>query len=200
MRCANASTSSVVDLGHCQRLPQPPGGVEQRSGATVVPYATLDSLVGRRSVRVLKIDCDGCEPAAYRGLSRTLSGGRVRYLLVELCGARRDATWLADLWRRYQPRAYVAKIAVNPAREGCSHFGERHVDSYTPETLRTTLLAKRRPPSDSVPRGAPPVSPAVPGLKLLVDFLQRCEDWGRSPPGFPGVSVDVLIDLQPQPS
>ena len=197
MRCANASTSSVVDLGHCERLHQSLGSVEPPSGVTIVPYATLDSLVGRRSVRVLKLDCDGCEPAAYRGLSRTLSNGRVRYLLVELCGARRDAPWLTDLWQRYRPRAYVAKIAVNAARDGCSHFGERHVDSYTPKRLRAALLAERRPPGDGLPPVAPPASPTVPNLQPLVDFLQRCEDWGRSPPGFPGISMDVLLDLQP---
>ena len=39
------------------------------AGVTVVPYKTLDSVVGQRSVRLLKIDCDGCEPAAYKGAS-----------------------------------------------------------------------------------------------------------------------------------
>ena len=137
----------------------------------------------------------------------TRSRGRV---LVELCGGRRDSGWFSDLWRRYAPRVYVVKIAVNPARVGCSHFQGRRFDEYTPERLTALLAAElphveqaghalsSSPPAGAASGAAAGASPRVPELQPLLDFIQRCEDWGNSPPGFPGVMMDVLLDLQPR--
>jgi len=52
-----------------------------------VPATTLDALLGDRSVRFLKIDVEGHEPAVLRGAGRALAGGQIEYVLIELAGA-----------------------------------------------------------------------------------------------------------------
>jgi FkbM family methyltransferase len=53
----------------------------------LVEATTLDALIGEGAVRFLKIDVEGHEPAVLRGAERTLRGGRVEYLLLELSNA-----------------------------------------------------------------------------------------------------------------
>jgi FkbM family methyltransferase len=52
----------------------------------VVPAVTLDSLLGERPVRFLKIDVEGHEPALLRGADRALGAGQADYVLIELSG------------------------------------------------------------------------------------------------------------------
>jgi FkbM family methyltransferase len=52
-----------------------------------VPATTLDELLGDRSVRFLKIDVEGHEPAVLRGAGRALASGQIEYVLIELAGA-----------------------------------------------------------------------------------------------------------------
>ena len=52
-----------------------------------VAATTLDELLGDRSVRFLKIDVEGHEPAVLRGAGRVLASGQIQYVLIELAGA-----------------------------------------------------------------------------------------------------------------
>ncbi len=51
-----------------------------------VPARTLDELLGDRTVRFLKIDVEGHEPAVLHGARRVLASGQIQYVLIELAG------------------------------------------------------------------------------------------------------------------
>lgn len=74
----------------------------------VVPAVTLDSLLGEQSVRFLKIDVEGHEPALLRGGDRVLGGGQVDFLLIELSGGviGRSGGSAAELIEFLEARGY----------------------------------------------------------------------------------------------
>jgi len=70
------------ESGQASAHPAPAGAVE----TFVVPAMTLDSLLGDRAVRFLKVDVEGHEAALLRGADGLLSSGRAAYVLIELSG------------------------------------------------------------------------------------------------------------------
>ena len=116
LKCSrHAQNRSVVEYGPCAKLDSSKAMAVRAAGLAnedLVPFTTLDALVPSPTVvHFLKIDCDGCEPAAYRGYERLLTEGRVRNMLVEtvaaawMQGRPRDAAWLTELVTRHRPVA-----------------------------------------------------------------------------------------------
>ena len=116
LKCSrHAQNRSVVEYGPCAKLDSSTAMAVRAAGLAnedLVPFTTLDALVPSPTVvHFLKIDCDGCEPAAYRGYERLLTEGRVRNMLVEtvaaawMQGRPRDAAWFTELVTRHRPVA-----------------------------------------------------------------------------------------------
>ena len=182
LSCANLSTASVTDPGRCHKIA---AVSRHESGASTVPFATLDSFAPAPSfVQLLKLDCDGCEPAAYGGLTGLLTQRRVRYVMAELCGTMRDEGWFTDLWTNYRPQVYVISIGVNVQREGCSHFQGVHAHTFSAQRLRNVLA--RRPAQEDASH--------VTELNPLLRYLRHCDRCHISPNAC--VTVDVLIKLR----
>ncbi|HEY7966454.1 MAG TPA: FkbM family methyltransferase [Solirubrobacteraceae bacterium] len=92
------------ESGQASVHPAAAGAVE----TFVVPALTLDSLVGERAVRFLKIDVEGHEAALLRGAEGLLSAGRAAYVLIELSGEviGRSGGSAAELIDFLQARGY----------------------------------------------------------------------------------------------
>ena len=123
LKCSrHGKNHSVVEYGPCAKLDGNAAMAARSAGlanADLVPFTTIDALVpSPTEVDFLKIDCDGCEGAAYQGYRRLLAEGRVRHVLVETVaaawlterGGLRDAAWLTELVTKYRPTSvHLAK-------------------------------------------------------------------------------------------
>ncbi|HEX4033821.1 MAG TPA: FkbM family methyltransferase [Solirubrobacteraceae bacterium] len=136
-----ALTLSVTGGESGQASAHPPQGSADAE-TFVVPAVTLDSLLGERAVRFLKIDVEGHEPALLRGADRVLRAGRVDFLLIELSGgvlgrsggsAAELIDWLAERGYRFvrfiraneglAPRRSYRRVTLEELRRG-GHAGD----------------------------------------------------------------------------
>jgi len=79
-----------------------------------VEATTLDVLLGEQSVRFLKIDVEGHEPAVLRGAARALRSGQIEFVLVELASAVMD-------------RSGASAASLIDVLEGCGYTFVRFV-------------------------------------------------------------------------
>lgn len=105
-----------------------------------VEATTLDELLGTRSVRFLKIDVEGHEPAVLRGAARVLRSGQVDYVLVELASVVMDRSGasgasLIDVLEDFG-YGFVRFVRAN---EGL--FPRRSYGSVTSDQLRAGVYA-----------------------------------------------------------
>lgn len=142
MRCVGqkvGADEALEDPGTCTRvqLPEAGGAASEPSSASsfsragmpgreppLVPFATLDALFPTGHAYILKVDCDGCEDKAYRGMRQLLMQQRVSFMLIEVSSPRRvdldqsltngSLRWLSHMFRRYDPPLYVLAIRGGP--------------------------------------------------------------------------------------
>ncbi|MBK8100754.1 MAG: FkbM family methyltransferase [Planctomycetes bacterium] len=74
-----------------------------------VPVRTLDEILGDRApIQVMKIDCEGSEPAIWRGMQRVLANNPDMHVFAEISVNSATEPWLRDVEAAGYPLRVVA--------------------------------------------------------------------------------------------